>query len=445
MIENQTSNSMIKLLILTLLFPALFFSQCRMEIPPVETKQEDTIPKLEYDKNGVKISMPYLWKIRTNNNIANGSTIMKSVIYDDKVLLGAGFENQAGICLLDINDGHIIWKKPFFDTWQFSIPGNALYQYKNQVIFQYGTYYNLDMLTGEFIWKKKVVLQNNDVSGIDSLYFVLHMGEYEFNKDSIYGLYYGVVDNNELHEIYVPDLGKIYFEDWMKYNGPGGIRTVTPYWNSKGEIMILFYVESFKDSSAGDFWLDLYNFTQKKFVFQYDTIRGGLGAWPPLVHNNKVYHTIGDTTGVRIQCIELDSGKVIWSHETGLYTGLYGSVIAEGMHISVVGDMEQYLIALDLETGAVIWRHPTSAGRLSSKMSYLNGVVYFTSATDSKIHAFEAATGKDIWIMDAPDYSWDNDDYLSGWSCGVVPGKDGEKGKIIVKSLKHAYCFEAER
>jgi len=436
---------MIKLLILTLFFPALFFSQCRMEIPTVETKQEDTIPKLEYDKSGVKISMPYLWKTRIYNNIQNGATIKKSVIYDNKVLLGAGFENQAGLCLLDINDGHIIWKKPFFDTWAFSIAGNALYQYKNQVIFQHGTYYNLDMFTGEFIWTKKVLWQNTNVSGIDSLYFVLHAGENELNKDTIYGLYYGLVDNNELPEIYVPDLGKIHFEAWMKYYGPGGIRTVKPYRNSKGEIMILCYVESMKDSPAGDFWIDLYNFTQKKFVFQYDTIKGGLGAWPPLVHNNKVYHTIGDTTGVCIQCIELDSGKVVWSHETGLYTGLEGSVIAEGMHISVVGDMEQYLIALDLETGAVVWRHPTSAGRLSSKMSYLNGIVYFTSATDGKIHAFEAATGKDIWIMKAPDYFWDNEVHLLGYSCGVVPGKNGEKGKIIVASTRYAYCLEAER
>jgi len=417
---------------------SLFLSFCHCRKQPVEQQTE-------YNKDGVKTRIPYLWRTKTYNNTQNGAILKKSVLYDDKVLLGAGFENQAGLCLLDINDGLIIWKKPFFNLSYFSISGNALYQYKNQVIFQHGTYYNLDMLTGEFAWTKKVIWQNTDVSGIDSLYFVLHAGENEFNKDTIYGLYYGFVDNTELHEIYVPDLGKIYFQDWMKYYGPGGIRTVKPYQNSKGEIMILCYVESFKDSPAGDFWLDLYNFTQKKFVFQYDTIKGGLGAWPPLIHNNKVYNTIGDTTGVRIQCIELDSGKVIWSHETGLYTGLYGSVIAEGMYIGVVGDVEKYLIAMDAETGAVVWRHPTSAGRLSSKMSYLNGVVYFVSSTDAKVHAFEAATGKDIWIMDAPDYRTDYDDYLSAWSCSVVSGKDGKKGKIIVTSTKHAYCFEAER
>ena len=413
------------------------FCQCRKQL------EQQT----EYNKEGVKTRIPYLWRTQTGYTASYGAGLETTAVYDGKILLeGESEDGMALLHLLDINTGKILWSKDFFNISYYSIFNCESYVYKNHLIFEKGRLYNLDFPSGEFSWIQSLITPESSVHGIDSLLFFIAQGKDVYNKDSINGVFYTTVNEGTMHSLYVPYLGNVGDPNDYIYN-PGGVEWVQPYRNNNGEIMLVFYIWSGKAGPAGNAWIELYNFDQKKFIYQNDTIQGSLTAYPPIVYENKLYHSIGDTTGLRTQCLDLNTGKVIWSHDNnGLSTGRSGSIIVDGMYIAVVGDLDKHIMALDAETGAVIWRHATTAGQLSSPMSYLNGIVYFASSTDAKVHAIEATTGKDLWALDdAPDYRTDYDDFLHGGYCAVIPGKDGEKGKIIVSSMKHAYCFEAER
>jgi len=423
--------------IFLLSFLSIFY-QCRKEQPEIQT---------EYNKDGVKTRIPYLWRTQIGYTASNGALFQTETVYDGKILLGG--ESEDGMALLhlvDINTGQILWSKDLFNTSYYSIFNSESYVYKNHLIFEKGRLYNLDFPNGKYSWIQSLITPWQRVNGIDSLLFFIAQGKDVYNKDSIDGIYYTTVNEGNMHSLYVPYLGNVGNPNDYIYN-PGGVRWVQPYRNNVGEIVLVFYIWSGKDGPSGNSWIDLYNFSQKKFIYQNDTIEGSLNVYRPIVYENKLYHTLADTNGVRIQCMNLNTGKVIWSHDNnGLSTGRSGSIIVDGMYIAVVGDLDKYIMALDAETGATIWRHATTAGQLSSPMSVLNGVVYFATMTDAKVHAIEAATGKDLWALDdAPDYRTDYDDYLHGNFCAVIPGKDGQKGKIIVTSTKHAYCFEAER
>ena len=77
-------------------------------------------------------------------------------------------------------------------------------------------------------------------------------------------------------------------------------------------------------------------------------------------------------------------------------------------------------------------------------MQELNGIIYFASGGDHKIHAVEAETGKYIWHLVSPDVENDFYDFFMPICC-VIPVQNGEKGKIVVSSYTHAYCYEAAR
>ena len=55
------------------------------------------------------------------------------------------------------------------------------------------------------------------------------------------------------------------------------------------------------------------------------------------------------------------------------------------------------LYCLDLHTGAVIWKQDYDGLGTSSRMSHLNGVLYFSSGGSGTLMAVEMATGKILW------------------------------------------------
>jgi outer membrane protein assembly factor BamB len=91
----------------------------------------------------------------------------------------------------------------------------------------------------------------------------------------------------------------------------------------------------------------------------------------------------------------------------------------------------------DVYTGRQLWSTPSHG--TSSTLNYLNGVVYFASMGDGRVHAVDAQTGKYLWRIEPPDDSGLKDE------CAVIPGQNGEKGKVIVSTFLNGYCYEAER
>ena len=58
-----------------------------------------------------------------------------------------------------------------------------------------------------------------------------------------------------------------------------------------------------------------------------------------------------------------------------------------------------------------------------------DGSMYYCG-WDGKLYAVEVSSGKILWKMESPDYKRDQYDYFKR-EVKVIPGKAGEKGKII--------------
>jgi len=89
--------------------------------------------------------------------------------------------------------------------------------------------------------------------------------------------------------------------------------------------------------------------------------------------------------------------------QPGGYGDVYGRVgstpaIVDG--IVYVAGVEDYLFALDAETGQEKWRFQTPKGSMNSP-SVADGVVYISSG-DETLYAVDAETGKEIWRFSLP-------------------------------------------
>ncbi len=108
----------------------------------------------------------------------------------------------------------------------------------------------------------------------------------------------------------------------------------------------------------------------------------------------------------------------------------------------VMDDGRRKLVAFNTATGNKLWEE-TSAGT-NSYLSELNGVVYYGSSGDGRIHAVDIETGKHLWRLKSYD-SYKDERYFYMKQCIVVPGENGKKGRVIVSSYSHGYCFEAAK
>ena len=126
------------------------------------------------------------------------------------------------------------------------------------------------------------------------------------------------------------------------------------------------------------------------------------GDAPPVISGDKV--VVGFANG-QVAVLSLTTGKVIWQRPIALPEGsnvvanlidvdskpivLNGTIYAVAYHGN--------LVALDLDTGRLLWQTPLSAYRA---LAYANG---FIIAVDDQgdVKAFDINTGKEAWMQDA--------------------------------------------
>jgi outer membrane protein assembly factor BamB len=154
--------------------------------------------------------------------------------------------------------------------------------------------------------------------------------------------------------------------------------------------------------------------------------------------NDKIYHTANH----RVICHDILTGAKKWETDVGSGRGFIFSPLIVAENRLYANSDNGFLHCINLDTGNVIWEIRTSGS--SSKLGYINGVIYFVGGGDGKLHAVEAATGNYLWKLESPDLGKDKWAYFTGL-CAVIAGKSGEKGKIVVLTGLNAYCYEAER
>ena len=217
----------------------------------------------------------------------------------------------------------------------------------------------------------------------------------------------------------------------------GYIAFINP-WSYQGDSMI---VVSYGDPPLKGWlfreYIGLYNYTKQRWVYDKMLLKepSQWGIYSlPAVYENKVYHA----TGNQIICSDILTGKKIWETSTPNQSFIFSKLFAVGSKLYANSD-DGYLNCLDAQSGSMVWRIRSSGS--SSKLGYLNGIIYFVGGGDGKLHAVDAETGNYIWKLESPDA--DKSKAPFSGLCAVIPGKSGAKGKVVVLTGLNAYCYEA--
>jgi alcohol dehydrogenase (cytochrome c) len=134
------------------------------------------------------------------------------------------------------------------------------------------------------------------------------------------------------------------------------------------------------------------------------------GEATPIVYDGVIYTTTGADD---VFAISVDTGKVLWEYHANLYDHLStlccawnnrGVAIGDGR--VYLGQLDGYVVALDQQTGAVVWR--SRVGRWQRGESetmaplYYDGRIYIGLSggeygVRGRIYCLDASTGKELW------------------------------------------------
>jgi outer membrane protein assembly factor BamB len=403
------------------------------------------------DENGVIVSKPWLWRTEISKNTLNGAYISGPAQYDGQVLMGAMDENNiAYFACLDINNGEFLWKQNYIYSSDF-FSFREFYSYRNTIIHREGTnIFSLNLSNGNYNWKQKVDGSAwHWPSGLDSLFFIYQVEAYSLNNYPVISACYGNIKDGNTNLFLIPDLGDLPLPDSERMDfAIGGFRYIKPFYDTEShDIMLLcyyekqYYLQGGGSEQVSKSYVGLYNFSGREWVYERTELGNYnfLEGFTPTIIGDRFYHIL--SSGV-LECRELYTGKSIWRNENIMHQYSNAGFLIIDNKMIVMDDRNRKLIAINIATGSEIWSE-TSAPTISF-MSELNGVVYYASSADGRIHAVDIETGKHIWLLKSPDATKNPDDYFMQ-QCIVIPGDFRQKNRIIVSSFSHAYCFEAVR
>jgi len=137
------------------------------------------------------------------------------------------------------------------------------------------------------------------------------------------------------------------------------------------------------------------------------------------------------------------TGEVVWhinrfeKNGDGVFTyAIYKDKLIAVNEIGVTSRV----MALNPLTGDIIWED-IGNGNAAHSLHFLNDVLYFGSRGDGKVYAYDTETGELLWQLNSPD----SEPFRGTGGFRAIPGKNGEKGKIIASTFATVYCYEAER
>ena len=171
--------------------------------------------------------------------------------------------------------------------------------------------------------------------------------------------------------------------------------------NDENDTLLFFQNRQWK-SPPYDGKIDFYgyNMSDDTLLWKLDDINesGNSAVFIPLIHDNKVYFK----AGFEVFCLDAETGNIIWEFDPPSFSDmLLGNlIIAENMLIVKTSGSELY--AVSLESGGIIWSN-LQAGDTPNSLAYFDGVVYYVADSDSKLHAIEVATGKELWSIISPN------------------------------------------
>lgn len=396
-------------------------------------KKEDLVK----DKTGAIIKKAYKWKRPLTENQFIWSGPVQVPIFEDKYITATQFGANAKLAALNIFAGETVWEWSDYlgkdlDTIFLSL--HWPYYYENNLIFQNGPRsYCLDMATGETLWKRTdnqsfqtyiagtgQEYQARGTEGPDTLGFEI---EYD---------YIGDIHTGEKHPLSPPDFELITDnETGIAIRSTGG-----NLFEANGKRYFLSTYVKFADHWVAIPFLALFNRTDNQWEYAEKQmlpphLRNAVSNFP-IISDDIVVTSVG----YHICANDLWTGDSIWAYDCGGNFDFGGFLVQDGRIYAMAEAKALY--CLDIHTGAVIWKQDYDGLGTTSRMSPLNGVLYFSSGGSGTLMAVDMATGKILWNLESPDDE-------SFKEVAVYPGKNGKKPLILTATYQNAYCFEAIR
>jgi outer membrane protein assembly factor BamB len=405
-------------------FVLILFAACKKE-------------NITRDDTGAIIKMQHRWKKPLTENQWIWSGSVQLPVFEDKYITVTHFEANAKLAAFNILNGEILWEwNDYMGIDQDTVFLNLHWSYANGnlFVFQKGPRsYCIDTRTGQTVWKK------TDDQGFHSN--LTGTGSEYLSK--------GKSGDTLGHEIITDFIGDIYSGEKYPlppppFNGffignPANIAVATNggvLFEKNGKRYLLSgYAKAAENWNVLPF-LGLYNRTDDKWEFAEKQILPK--HWTHSISNFPIISEdiVVTSVGNHICANELWTGDSIWAYDCGGNFDYGGFVVHEGRIYAMAEAKALY--CLDLYTGAVIWKQDHDGLGTTSRMSHLNGVLYFSSGGSGTLMAVEMATGKIIWNLESPD----GESYKE---VAIYSGGLGQKPLILTATYQNAYCYEAVR
>lgn len=406
---------------------------------------ENDNPKLKTNEEGEVISLPYLWKrsLHLGEPIFNG--ILNYPIYYKEKLIIPMTKSPSGRLLTMVNpsDGEILWEwDDRFVQATEEIQISKAHQFGNLMVYTNGSrVYGINLESGQTHWRSRNNLDRSfwsHVYGKDEIFYMF--GRSDAFPDSVDQtvIFKGNIQIGQYGEYLIPDFTMDYF---FPGNRIGDVTAALPVELDGKEYLAVVWQEPFFEF----FWqsyLGLYDQSTREWVYEKTIINpeksfNGVLLNPPVIYKDRIYMAVG----FELACHDLRTGQQYWRKKFSGEIFFSNFLIEEDMII--INNEDQYVYALDPMTGNQLWK--TRGSGTSSKMSYMNGVVYFNGGASGKLHAVDIREGKTVWRIDPKLIGEFPDEAFRGTAIYTLAGENGNKGKVISLTGNNAYCFEAYR
>jgi len=384
--------------------------------------------------DGVIINLEPNWVrlLHKEGTFFSNSSIRENLIHDGHPIVATtDGEDNFYINKIDIGTGEDIWR--WNDVYGTYIDISYSYLHDNLMWYQKSRdSYTIDLSNGTTIRKEQYEEPfDREISGLENMIFLRGI-----TQDSS--------SNNWYQLGYTCDLGTGQKSMFLKPNfshnyirndgGAGATSNIVPFIENQDTFLSVVFSEPMENWYI-DSYLGLYNFSEKEWIYDRVSLvtptQGNSLSGFPIIYEGKVYMSLGN----EIVCHNLYTGEQIWKEQFPLDFLFSGFIVEEGQ---VIANCEnQVLYCLDAETGNQLWTGEGSG--TSGRLRYLNGIVYFSGGSPSKIFAIEAATGATLWRLEANLIEQGTERFKS--DLYVIP----DKKKVIVCTFQNAYCFDAIR
>lgn len=313
-----------------------------------------------------------------------GEGFLASPIVTDDIVFVQDLDSN--VAALDLSDGEVYWEKRFDVP---ALPPGGLTVSRGFQIVMGATpteAFGLDERSGKEVWSTPLADADSETRiGMTPGYFngLAFVATRPIGDESASGVLWGLDVRTGAK--------RLRFEPGRQKAEIGRGLTNVPSFDRKG----LIFMGAGSPGSSSVFGLDEAN---GKLVWNRRLAPAGrsAGAWDPVVAKlgKRKVVVVADSSGT-VLALEPETGRVLWRHVSGFEA--VGPIAVSGETVFVpLGDGRQgELLALQLSNGTPRWKHgfpvPLAGPALTS-----NDLVFATSA-DGRVFALGAKSGRKLW------------------------------------------------